>query len=60
MIFAMLRIFDVARVIQMNMEISLVLAHGCLLLPSMPDAIEVNLHSRKVVYCYDLEHRLKP
>ena len=41
-LFAILRIFDVARVIQMNMEISIVCAHGCLILPSSTGAIEVN------------------
>ena len=40
-LFAILRIFDVARVIQMNMEISIVLAHGCLILPSDTGAVEV-------------------
>ena len=30
-----------ARVIQMNMEISIVCAHGCLILPSSTGAIEV-------------------
>ena len=40
-LFAILRIFDVARVIQMNMEISIVCAHGCLILPSSTEAIEV-------------------
>ena len=41
-LFAILRIFDVARVIQMNMEISIVCAHGCLILPSSTEAVEVN------------------
>ena len=40
-LFAILRIFDVARVIQMNMEISIVCAHGCLVLPSSTGAVEV-------------------
>ena len=40
-VFAILRIFDVARVIQMNMEMAIVLAHVCLMIPPMPDDIEV-------------------
>ena len=40
-IFALFRIFDVARVIQMNMEISIVLAYGCLVLPPMQEMVEV-------------------
>lgn len=34
-LFAWLKIYDVARVIQMNAEISLVCAHLCLVIPSM-------------------------
>ena len=40
-IFALFRIFDVARVIQMNMEKSIVLAYGCLVLPPMQEMVEV-------------------
>ena len=40
-LFASMRIYDVARVIQMNMEIALVLAHICLLAPAMPENVEV-------------------
>ena len=36
-LFASLRIYDHGRVIQMNMEIALVLAHCCLLLPDLSD-----------------------
>lgn len=35
-LFGSLKVFDVARVIQMNMEIALILAHLCLLFPSDP------------------------
>ena len=42
-VFAIFRIFDVARVIQMNMEIAIVLAHVCLVCPALPDDIEVKL-----------------
>ena len=44
-IFALFRIFDVARVIQMNMEISIVLAYGCLVLPPMQERVEVNYNN---------------
>ena len=36
-LFASLRIYDHGRVIQMNMEIALILAHLCLLLPDFSD-----------------------
>ena len=36
-LFASLRIYDHGRVIQMNMEIALILAHCCLLLPDFSD-----------------------
>ena len=43
-LFISLRIFDDGRVIQMNMEIALIMAHICLLIPSLhdyPDACKV-------------------
>ena len=43
-VFAIFRIFDVARVIQMNMEMAIVLAHVCLMIPAMPDNIEVKFY----------------
>jgi len=40
-LFGILRVFDVARVIQMNMEIALILAHLCLLFPADYTQIEI-------------------
>jgi len=40
-LFAALKVYDPARVIQMNMEISLILAHLCLLFPADHSMIEV-------------------
>jgi len=40
-IFAVLRIFDHGRVIQMNMEIALISAHICLLIEPPPEWIEI-------------------
>ena len=40
-LFISLRIFNDDRVIQMNMEISLILAHICLLLPPLTEYVEV-------------------
>ena len=42
-LFASLRIYDHGRVIQMNMEIALILAHCCLLLPDFSDPEAENI-----------------
>lgn len=41
-LFGSMRIFDVARVIQMNMEIALVMAHIILLIPSLHEHPDVS------------------
>ncbi len=40
-LFAFFRIYDIARVIQMNMEIALICAHLCLIVPDMTARVEV-------------------
>ena len=42
-LFASLRIYDHGRVIQMNMEIALILAHSCLLLPDFSDKEQTSI-----------------
>lgn len=40
-LFAFFRIYDIARVIQMNMEIALICAHICLIVPDMTSRVEI-------------------
>ena len=40
-LFVFFRIYDIARVIQMNMELALIFAHICLIVPDMTAEIEV-------------------
>ena len=59
-IFALFRIFDVARVIQMNMEISIVLAYGCLVLPPMQEMAEVKYNDMFTHILATKIHRYSP
>ena len=44
-LFGSLRIYDNARVIQMNMEIALIGAHVCLLFPNLSDSPDIPMVS---------------